>query len=194
VLIAEEYDYEVLAAAEWLYEREVEIDCVRVSLAEDGDAQYLTCAQVFPTPELAEQARSRRLRGNVAAPLYSSWEDALASATNPAVAEFLKRYIEANHENQLRYRSLLFRAGGRRTFDLLLKRDFAAVGQRGRFPEDKAFWSKLPVQDLREVFGGNRLRFRLDTAEGLKAFEQAVNGELKTVKWGDGSLAQAASA
>ena len=194
VLIAEEYDYEVLVAAEWLYERDIEIDCVRVSLAEDGDVQYLTFAQVFPTPELAEQARARRLRGHVAGPLYSSWEDVLATVTNPAVGEFFKRYIEANHENQLRYRSLLFRAGGRRTFDALLRRDFALVDQRGRFPGDTDFWSKRSVQDLREVFDHHRLRFRLETAEALRLFEKAVNEDLRTINWGDTPSAQAATA
>ncbi|MEP7354544.1 MAG: hypothetical protein ABI824_15060, partial [Acidobacteriota bacterium] len=57
LLIAEAFDYEVLAAADWLYQRyDVEIACARLSLAVDRNtgAEYLSCTQIFPTPELAE--------------------------------------------------------------------------------------------------------------------------------------------
>ncbi len=51
LLAAEDFDYEVLVAAEWLFAKGVEIDCVRVALAVDGASEYLTFTQIFPTPK-----------------------------------------------------------------------------------------------------------------------------------------------
>jgi hypothetical protein len=101
LLIAEEYDYEILIAAEWLYEKSVEIDCVRVALAVDGIAEYLTFTQIFPTPKLAEQARKRSQAIKGGAIRYASWEEALADVSNPVVASFFKRYIDTHIDNKL---------------------------------------------------------------------------------------------
>lgn len=61
ILVAEAFDYEVLAGAEWLYEKHVDIACVRVSMAlDEGGAEYLAFTQIFPPREIEEVAISRR--------------------------------------------------------------------------------------------------------------------------------------
>jgi hypothetical protein len=101
ILVAEAYDYEVLVAAEWLYDKhDVEIGCVRVGLAVDGTAEYLTFAQIFPTPELAEQARRRGRHGKVATPEYDSWEQSLASTLNEGCCQILQPPSRCRREGE----------------------------------------------------------------------------------------------
>lgn len=67
ILVAEAFEYEVLAGAKWLVERHgVDIACVQVSAANDetNGAEYLAFTQVFPTSEIEEIARSRKRRGS----------------------------------------------------------------------------------------------------------------------------------
>jgi hypothetical protein len=185
LLLAEAYDYEVLVAAEWLYKKHVELDCVRVALAVDGDSEYLTFTQIFPTPELAAQARKRGNREPIAPPVYASWADALATVTNDGVADFFKQHLDAGQENNLRNRRLDFRVAGQRRFSLYLKKDFATAHQRGRFPGDTSLWPKiLSSPEIGIVSGGTRVRFRLATGKDFVAFEQVLAGELQTVDWG----------
>jgi hypothetical protein len=198
MLVAEAYDYEVLVAAEWLYEKDVEIGCARVALAVDEStgAEYLTFSQVFPTPELSEQAK-RRKRGE-APPPGDSWEAAISAANNLAAADFFRRQLSAGRDNNLRYRVVSLRIAGRRRFDVWLKREFATVEQRGRFPDDLEFWSgrlKTPEHDVRVVGRDDQcVRFRLYTNDDFAAFEQAVTGEVRTIEWASAPISEAASA
>jgi hypothetical protein len=184
LLVAEEYDYEVLVAAEWLYERDVEIDCVRVALAVDGTSEYLTFTQIFPTPELAEQARKRGRARNSNPIIDSSWEEALAKVSNEAVTGFFKRHIDANVDNKLRYREIEF--GPERRIHVLLHDSYASVEQYcGRFVGDIEFWQSRtgqPTNTWTKRHKDDCLRFRLSTAEDFAAFEKAV-GELKATGW-----------
>lgn len=62
ILIAEAFDFSVLVGAEWLNEQVgVDIICCRLSLAKDAMANtaFLVCSNVFPAPELAQQAIRR---------------------------------------------------------------------------------------------------------------------------------------
>lgn len=69
ILVAEEFDYEVLAGARWLYDKhELDIACLRVSMARDESslADYLAFTQIFPPREIEEVARSRRRKRSTA--------------------------------------------------------------------------------------------------------------------------------
>jgi hypothetical protein len=68
LLVAEEFDYEVLFGAEWLHEaHQVEVKCIRVQLGLDSESgtktKYLTFTQIYPTKELDEFAIDRSPRG-----------------------------------------------------------------------------------------------------------------------------------
>lgn len=188
LLIAEEYDYEVLATAEWLYGKGVDIGCIRVSLAVDGDSRYLSLNQIFPAPELADQARKRGRVAGVPRRSPSSWEEALADVTNDAVVEFFKRKSNLGLKERLKYKEIDFPPENR--IKVYARNDYAAVAQWcGRFPGDVAFWtSKVhPSGGVREgtkVHKSDVLRFRLCTAEDFCAFEEALkSNELLQAKW-----------
>jgi len=198
LLLAEAYDYEVLVAAEWLYEKDVELDCVRVALAVDGDSKYLTFTQIFPTPELAEQARKRGSRGPAASPMYASWEEALATVTNGDVAQFFKHHLGAGVENKLKYLEIDFTEG---RIHVYLHSNYASVVQWcSRFIGDVEFWRSLvsshEVSTWTKVRKDDCLRFRLSTAEDFAVFQEAINSKLKTVQWSNApaDLLQATSA
>ncbi|MBX7104574.1 MAG: hypothetical protein K1X57_10870, partial [Gemmataceae bacterium] len=80
ILVAEAFDYSVLVGAEWLTEKfGVDILCCRLSLAKDtaGNAEYLVCSNIFPAPELAQQAVLRgRLRTTNHPPKWTDWNAA----------------------------------------------------------------------------------------------------------------------
>lgn len=65
VLVAEKYDYEVLAGAKWLHEAYgVDITCLRVEVFLEGTetagkSKYLTFAQIYPNKELDDLANGR---------------------------------------------------------------------------------------------------------------------------------------
>jgi hypothetical protein len=72
ILVAEEYDYEVLVSAKWLREiYGMDITCLRLEMAKDSsgapESRYLVFTQVYPPRELAEIAVRRRSPGQAAA-------------------------------------------------------------------------------------------------------------------------------
>jgi len=188
LLVAEGYDYEVLVAAEWLYKKGVELDCVRVALAVDGDSEYLTFTQVFPTPELAEQVR--KPNGKVdREPVYESWEDAYSDSVNSAAIDFFRSQIAVGCDNKLEDRLITLPAGAHK-FRVRLRAKYARATQLGRFADDKAFWTnRLSSSD--SIHPGLKagkefvLRFHLQTAEDFAAFKKAINSEVLTVQWED---------
>lgn len=71
ILVAEEYDYEVLVSAKWLREiYEMDITCLRLEMIKDSgvapESRYLMFTQVYPPRELGEIAVHRRSLGQAA--------------------------------------------------------------------------------------------------------------------------------
>jgi hypothetical protein len=98
ILIAEEYDFEVLATAKWLSEQyEVSIACWRAELASDTSAEYLSLSCIYPPPELAKAARSRRAPRSERPPKWSDWDEALKAITNPAVVTPIVLLLRGSH-------------------------------------------------------------------------------------------------
>ena len=65
VLVAEDFDYALLIGAEWLSEKHgIDIRCCRISMAKDesDSSEFLVCSNIYPAPELVEQAVSRGRR------------------------------------------------------------------------------------------------------------------------------------
>ena len=62
LLVAEGYDYALLAGAEWLSQQHgIDIRCASITIAADidTDTEYLACAIVFPAPALVDQTTPR---------------------------------------------------------------------------------------------------------------------------------------
>ncbi|HAN96591.1 MAG TPA: hypothetical protein DCQ98_03770 [Planctomycetaceae bacterium] len=189
VLIAEAFDYALLVGAEWLSDRYgVQISCCRVSIAREPSTgvEYLVCSNVYPVPELADQAVSRGRRSAVVtdAP-WSDWETALAEVENPALAQFFREQLAAGRESYLRKRYLHFRIDGRRRFSVRAARAHAYVRQYGRFDGDLDWWRQRlsDPESIRPVRRGSALSFSLKSLGDFQALQNAATRELHAVAW-----------
>jgi len=181
VLIAEEYDFEVLATARWLSEfYEVNIACWRAELATDGSSEYLSLACIYPPPELVKAARSRRAPRDERPPRWSNWDEALAAVSNPAVVDFYRARLKDNWPSGLRRRLLAFLVDGQRRFWMSARARHAYVWQRGRFDGDMEFWRTRLGPDCRldSVADGKAVRFFLDKPGEFDAFWRAYRDEI----------------
>ncbi|MEM1108879.1 MAG: hypothetical protein AAGH99_09340 [Planctomycetota bacterium] len=185
VLLAEGFDYEVLATASWLTEvYGLDIRCFRVTIARHEEDELLQCVRVFPARTLTEQAVLRRRSGRTgrskllpaATDNLATWNDLLASVRNPEVKSFFEDELAAGRTNYLPDRSVVFQDRSRNRWYVKVRTEQAYVWQEGRFAQDVGFWQKqLPRDaDIRAVQGGRALRFYLNSAEAFQAFRRAV--------------------
>lgn len=192
ILVAEAYDYALLASAEWLSERYgLDILCCRIALARDEQAasEYLVCTNVYPTPELASEAAARgRIRNgaqHTSEIRWTDWESALSDITNEALAAFFRQELAAGRDGYLRKRCLRYHAVGRRRWHVDARRTSAYVWQTGRFVGDIEFWqARVSTPDSVQAVKRNTcLRFWLQSAEDFEAFRGAVGSEFEGVNW-----------
>lgn len=189
LLVAEGYDYALLAGAEWLTEQfGVDIRCAGVSLATDpsSHAEYLACSNVFPAPALVEQAVARQRSSRGTRPIkWTDWDEAVAAIANLPLRSFLEAELASGRESYLRRRGIFYRIDGKRRYSLYCRKNSAYVWQRGRFEGDQLFWQeRLGDPDaIKVVKDGQALSFRLHTADDLRGFADAVHGSLVKVEW-----------
>jgi len=192
ILVAEAYDYALLASAEWLSERYgLDILCCRIALARDEQttSEYLVCTNVYPTPELASEAAVRgrtRNGGQQSTEMrWGDWESALSDITNEALAAFFRQELAAGCDSYLRKRCLRYHAAGRRRWHVDARKTCAYVWQTGRFVGDVEFWQdRLSTPDIVQAVKRNTcLRFWLHSAEDFEAFRSAIAREILSVEW-----------
>ncbi len=181
LLIAEEYDYQVLATAKWLAERhDVDVACWQMEFADDAGAEYLSFSCVYPPTELAVAARVRGGRREQKPMRFTNWEAALDVVKNPAVVAFYKERLAEKSENRLRRRTLRFNIKGKHRFNMHARTKHAYVWQRGRFDGDVQYWRERLGDDARidPVADGRALRMYLETAPHFAAFWKALSQEV----------------
>jgi len=189
ILVAEAYDYSLLVSAEWLNQQHgVDITCCRIAVAKDPatGAEYLVCSNVFPTPELAEEAVVRgRKSSSAGTTKWSDWETALSGVSNKALVLFFQQELAADRESYLRKRILRYRVDGKRKWFVAARNKNAYVWQQDRFDGDVEFWQQeLSDPDVvKPVKDGECLRLFLSTAEDFRFFRDAVTERLVKAKW-----------
>lgn len=187
VLIAEEYDYEVLTTAKWLSQRyEVDIRCYRIGLSTDAGNDFLTCTCIFPPPEISQHAISRRKGGRVSLSVdWTNWDEALASITNPAIVSFFRTEVAKGQENYLAKRILRYRHNGKRRWNVSAHREAAYVWQNGRFDDDIQIWTDLlgATSEIKPVKEKSCLRFFLTTETEFSVFKKAVTDSLNGIQF-----------
>jgi hypothetical protein len=184
ILLAEEFDYEVLVTCEWLTEKyDVDIRCYRLSLAQHGDDLFLSCTSAYPPPELTDIAKRRRRKNETGGTPPIDWTEAKKKIQNEAITTFFDREIENGRPFDLKYRRLRFAIGDRQRFRVVARRQFARVWQVGRFDKDIEFWeSRLgPEGKVEPISQGSALRFYLNTTDDVEKFKRAVETELSKV-------------
>ena len=191
VLVAEGFDYALLASAEWLTERYgVNISCCRIALAADPQtgAEYLECSVVYPTPGLTEEAISRgRRRSEVTTGKWSSWDEALGSVNNAAMVSFFRSELDSGREPYLLKRTLMYRVNGKRRWFIAARTKNAYVWQYGRFEGDEEFWRQRLSDPgvVKPVKRDECLRLFLATEQDFTAFGEAFASPLQKVEWLD---------
>ena len=187
ILVAENYDYEVLATAEWLSEAyDVDIRCFRLALSAEGQAEFVTCTCIYPPPEITKHAVRRGRKGKKASK-WSDWDEALAPISNKAVVDFFRSELKTGRENHLAKRTLYYRFNGARRFALVARQKAAYVWQNRRFPDDHAYWAKTIGDHINSepVKKGRGLRFYLSESRDFEQFVKSLNGDLQTVEFAD---------
>lgn len=190
VLVAEDFDYEVLITAEWLSEvYDVDIRCFRLALSAEDKAEFLTCTCIYPPPEITKHAMKRGRKGRASPAKWSDWDDALEAIDNEAIVEFYKRELDSGRENYLKKRTLYYRFADRRRFFLAARKKTVYVWQYGRFPDDEAYWSKKIGEhiDIKPVKEEKALRFFLSQGRDFEQFLDAINGDLQNVEFAEKS-------
>jgi hypothetical protein len=187
ILIAEEFDWEVLATAQWLTEKYgLDIRCFRIGISTDGGAHYLSCACIYPPPELEDHVRSR---GTGPAPnprVKKTWEEVLGRVRNPAVLAFFKAQLDQGVENRPTNQDVAYRDGeGKRRYWAGAYKKFAYVTQQGRFRDDIDFWLRTLGSDCdpKPIFEGTVLRFYLSTGTQFDAFTKFLADTLPTLEF-----------
>jgi len=188
ILIAEDFEYEVLVTAEWLSEvYDLDIRCHRLALSVQEESEFLTCTCIYPPPEIAQHAKRRGRKGGTDGLRWADWDEALGKISNEAVVAFFRRELAQGRENHLGHRNLFYRINDRRMFFIGARRNGAYVWQYRRFPDDEQYWTKKIGQhaDVEPVNDGKALRFHLSSVKDFEEFLDAVNGYLQTVKFSD---------
>jgi hypothetical protein len=188
VLIAEGFDYSILISAEWLAEQYgVAIACCQLSLVSDQltKSEYLICSNVFPNPEIAQQAAPRRRARQVSTGKWPDWESAIDDVQSPAVADFCRKEIEDGCENHLPSRVLWYRINGKRLLHMEIKRKHGYCWQYRRFANDEQFWkAKLSQPEKVEpINDGRSLRFYLTTTGDFIHFKEAIRDTFPNLTW-----------
>lgn len=190
ILLAEDYNYEVLIAAKWLSENyEIDIRCYRMALSTEGDSEYLNCTCIYPPAEVSEHATRRGRKGKKVvnkAQKWPDWDTALAKVSNASVVKFFKSELEKGQDNYLRKRILHYRHGGRVRLFVKAGGNNAYVWQHRRFEGDEELWTdrigshiklKLTKKD------NSALRFFLTSDEDFKTFLDVNKNDLPHVEF-----------
>ncbi len=186
ILIAGDFDYEVLVTAEWLTEQyEVDIRCYRLVHSADGHNEYLACTCIYPPPEITKHAVRRRRQKGAQKAKWSDWDKALEAVDNEAIVSFFRAELKAGRENYLPKRSLLYRLDGKRRWQIAARRNTAYVWQDGRFPDDQGFWqAKLGREaDVQPVKDDQCLRFYLVSSDDFAKFSEAMAKEVSKIEF-----------
>ena len=188
LLVAEAYDYALLISAEWLSKQfGVDITCCRIAIANDENenSEYLVCSNVYPAPELVNEAQSRGRSRSSTKTRWTNWDVALKDISNLNVVSYFETQLREERESYLHKRILRYRIDGKRRWFLAARQKNAYVWQNGRFPGDIAFWRDRLNQpeDVKEVKRGECLRLFLTTEEDFSSFHQAATKGLEPAEW-----------
>jgi hypothetical protein len=184
ILIAEDYDFEVLVAAKWLCESfGVDIVCCQIALSADSQGvQYLSCVQIYPPKAIEDLAIQRGRARAAAVSERKTLEAKLARCENPAVKDFFEAAGLGARMN-IRKDSLAYPQTGTIRWYVEPRASRASVYQAGRFDNDVEFWRTMLAEKDSIKLLQRGLRFSLRTPPDFDNFKNATNAASSTYQW-----------
>jgi hypothetical protein len=190
VLVADEFEYEVLIVCEWLTEKYgVDIICVRLRVTNDTTTQteYLSGERVYPPLEIEDQIRQRK-RG--ASALSTTPEEVITTASNNDLASFDQAQNNSSIQNSssVRYddknKTFKYVVNKRIEWVVGIKKNYASVWQYRRFAGDLDFWRQRlsSPESVGERETNRALAFRLLSKMDFQNFLDAV-GKAGGFEW-----------
>lgn len=182
VLIAEDFDYEVLITAEWLTNTaKLDIRCYRLQISVEANTEFLTCTCIYPPPEITGRGGS----GGPKPKKWADWDEALSDVTNEAVVGFFRAEMNSGRDLSLRKRVIHFDVNGRRRLSVAARRSASYVWQNYRFEGDEEFWANKIGEHIKAepVRRKGCLRFFLSSKDDFERFSVAVTKDLPKVEF-----------
>jgi hypothetical protein len=194
ILIAEDYDYEVLITAKWLIDHAIRVSCWQIALARDpdGSRDYLHCVQIFPHKKLEEMAIQRGRQHVAEAGQVKTIEQLLENCSNPDEKAFFSKRLEKPRNSKRD--ALVYLVAGTFRWYVEPRPKCASVYQYGRFDGDERTWTDSLSEPRLSPRKVGALHFHLTTALDFDSFEQFVQEKGKDLAWtknpasGDGGL------
>jgi hypothetical protein len=191
LLVAEAFDYEVLVTAEWLAEQyNVDVVCIRISLAADegSGAEYLSCSQIYPAPELEDQAIRRRAAVRMNPVASHNLSQALSECRNASAVTFFQQQIDQGVPKDGKNRNLHYRIGQRIRWYVAVRKNCAYVWQSGRFEGDEDYWREglsrpETVAPVCEDQPTRCLRFHLFSDSDFSFFLKTYQQQAASLVW-----------
>jgi hypothetical protein len=188
VLIAEEFDPEVILTANWLRsQHQVDIACYSLKLLRFGESLHLAAQRDFPPKGIDEVYRTRSRLGSTSAAVEQSWEDVQEWVSSAWLAGAIDRCLATGSKNDAkrRYFATPFNTGVWGGYMFYVNKREAKVRFHGRRDGDVAYWESV-IPGARVSTWGNEntqegIAVPLATADALDRFVRGL-GALPTVQ------------
>jgi predicted type IV restriction endonuclease len=117
-------------------------------------------------------------------PQWPAWKKALEGIESQAVKGFFLAQVKLGTKSHLNCCSIDFRVGRKCRWSAFARKKHLYIWQVGRFKGDEEFWKKkVGVNKVKPVSKGQDLTFNLETADQMRAFEEAVKDDLSNVEF-----------
>lgn len=191
ILVAEEFDPEVILTADWLRSRHaVDITCYSLKLLRFGDTLHLAAQRDFPPKGIDEVYRSRARPGGASGTSDQSWDD----VKDWVDADWLPQVIDkclatgCKGDAKRRYFATPFSDGAWGGYMFYVNRREAKVRFHGRRDGDVEYWSAVIPGATLSTWGNENtqegIAIALTTAEavdhfvtGLRALPEAAHDD-----------------
>ena len=182
-IVASQVDDSTERIIRYLSGKGIAINFVRFHLFKSADGkEQLVRTFVVPPGQAEEISRRGPRTKRTGRTLQEKLKD---ESIDEAVREFLGQRLSDPEQRLNRPgRALVYRVSGTVRFTAWVKKSDVRVRQKGRFPNDEAFWrDHLSTHRVEFARKANDLRFALSTGEDYKFFQDTMEQKIAGLQW-----------